>query len=74
VLATLAGDLSNRGDPGGELLLIRRGAVRILLPLGGGGHLTLATFGRGNFFGEMAFLDGSVRSADAVAEAASTFS
>ena len=59
-----------RGDPEGELFLIRRGTVRILLPLEGSGHLTLATFGRGNFFGDMAFLDGSVRSADAVAETA----
>jgi sulfate permease, SulP family len=59
-----------RGDAGGELFLIRRGAVRILLPLEDGGHLTLAAFGRGNFFGDMSFLDGSMRSADAVAERA----
>ena len=58
-----------RGDRGDELYLIRRGAVRILLPLGGGEAHHLATFGRGSFFGEMAFLDEEIRSADAVASA-----
>ncbi|MBI2753985.1 MAG: SLC26A/SulP transporter family protein [Betaproteobacteria bacterium] len=56
-----------RGDTGDELFLIRRGAVRIMLPLAAGGAHHLATFGRGNFFGEMAFLDQEVRSADAIA-------
>ncbi len=55
------------GDFGDELFLIRRGAVRILLPLGGQQEHHLATFGRGNFFGEMAFLDRAPRSANAVA-------
>ena len=50
-----------------ELYLIRRGIVRIVLPLAGDSYHNLASFGRGNFFGEMAFLDGGVRSADAVA-------
>jgi len=56
-----------RGDTGDELFLIRRGAVRILLPLSERQSHHLGTFGRGAFFGEMAFLDGAVRSADAVA-------
>ncbi|MGB7543709.1 MAG: SulP family inorganic anion transporter [Burkholderiales bacterium] len=56
-----------RGDAGGELFLIRRGAVRIMLPLSDRQGHHLATFGRGNFFGEMAFLDRAPRSADAVA-------
>ena len=56
-----------RGDAGDELFLIRRGNVRIQLPLEGGKHHNLAYFGRGNFFGEMAFLDRGTRSADAVA-------
>lgn len=56
-----------RGDPGDELYLIRRGIVRILLPLESGKHHNLATFARGNFFGDMAFLERSNRSADAVA-------
>ncbi len=56
-----------RGDLGDELFLIRRGSVRILLPLDRRQAHHLATFGRGDFFGEMAFLDGEPRSADALA-------
>jgi len=58
-----------RKDPGDTLFLIRRGLVRISLPLKGhvGVH-HLATFGRGDFFGEMTFLDGEPRSAEAVAQ------
>jgi len=55
-------------DTGDELFLIRRGAVRIVLPLEGGQTRHLATFRRGAFFGEMAFLDHDPRSADAIAE------
>ena len=57
----------SRGDASDELFLIRRGAVRIVLPLSDHVSHHLGTFGRGAFFGEMAFLDGEVRSADAVA-------
>jgi SulP family sulfate permease len=57
----------SRGDLSDELYLIRRGAVRIILPLEGKGGYHLASFSRGDFFGEMAFLDGQPRSADAVA-------
>lgn len=56
-----------RGDTGDELFLIRSGAVRILLPLTERQSHHIGTFGRGAFFGEMAFLDGEPRSADAVA-------
>lgn len=63
-----AGDkIFKRGDSGDELFLIRKGAVRIVLPLSEKQSHHLGTFGRGSFFGEMAFLDGDVRSADAVA-------
>jgi SulP family sulfate permease len=63
-----AGDtIFSVGDRGDELFLIRKGTVRIILPLGGRQIRHLATFGRGSFFGEMAFLDGEARSADAVA-------
>lgn len=55
------------GDTGDELFLIRRGLVRIMLPIGGQQSHHLSTFGQGGFFGEMAFLDGAARSADAVA-------
>jgi len=56
-----------RGDAGHEIFLIRRGAVRIVLPLTGKQGRHLATFGRGDFFGEMSFLDRDLRSADAYA-------
>lgn len=56
-----------RGEGGDELFLIRRGTVRIMLPLSGRTPYHLATFSRGDFFGEMAFLDADRRSADAVA-------
>ncbi len=55
------------GDTGDELYLVRRGAVRIVLPLSDKESHHLATFGRGDFFGEMSFLDHDARSADAVA-------
>ncbi|HEY0844843.1 MAG TPA: SulP family inorganic anion transporter [Noviherbaspirillum sp.] len=55
------------GDTGDELFLIRRGLVRIMLPLGPQQSHHLSTFGQGSFFGEMAFLDGAARSADAIA-------
>lgn len=57
-----------RKDAGDELFLIRRGAVRIVLPthFGKESH-HLATFGRGDFLGEMTFLDREPRSADAIA-------
>jgi SulP family sulfate permease len=57
------------GDRGDELFLIRRGEVRIEFPVGAGRHRTLAYFGRGNFFGEMGFLDQRPRTASAVATA-----
>jgi len=56
-----------RGEGGDELLLVRRGSVRIMLPLDAKQSHHLATFGRGDFIGEMTFLDGAARSADAVA-------
>lgn len=54
-------------DEGDALYLIRRGEVRIELPLEDRRRY-LGTFGRGDFFGEMSFLDGSQRSADAIAK------
>ncbi|MBI3581666.1 MAG: SLC26A/SulP transporter family protein [Nitrospinae bacterium] len=56
------------GDSGDELFLIRKGEVRILIPLDEKQVHHIATFGRGAFFGEMSFLDGSARSASAVAQ------
>ena len=56
-----------RGEGGDEIFLVRRGVVRISLPLADGRAHHLASFGRGGFFGEMAFLDQQPRSANAVA-------
>jgi SulP family sulfate permease len=56
------------GDTGDEIFLIRRGSVRILLPLKGGKYHHLATCSQGNYFGEMAFLDNQQRSANAIAK------
>ena len=65
-----AGDrIFARGDAGQELFLVRRGLVRIEIALNDREQLHVSTFGRGDFFGEMAFLDGGARSADAVAAA-----
>ncbi|MDP3009648.1 MAG: SulP family inorganic anion transporter [Methylococcales bacterium] len=55
------------GDSGDELFLIRRGTVRILLPLKGVKYHHLATFSGGDYFGEMGFIDGHPRSANAIA-------
>lgn len=56
-----------RGENGDELFLIRCGDVHIMLPLNDRQGIHLSTLDRGNFFGEMAFLDGAPRSADAIA-------
>lgn len=56
------------GDTGDEIFLIRKGDVRIALPISDTQSYHISTFGQGNFFGEMAFLDGAARSANAVAE------
>ena len=55
-----------QGDGGDEIFLVRRGAVRIMLPLERGKFHHLATIGRGDFFGELAFLDRGQRSANAI--------
>lgn len=63
-----AGEIIFRlGDAGDEIFLIRKGAVRIMLPISSQQRHHLGTFGRGAFFGEMGFLDDSDRSADAEA-------
>ena len=56
------------GDQERELYLIRRGVVRIMAPISGSRQLHhIATFGRGDFFGGLAFLDDRARSDTAVA-------
>jgi len=56
-----------QGDEGDEIVMLRRGIVRILLPLAGGKIHHLATINQGDYFGEMAFLDKGLRSANAIA-------
>ena len=56
------------GDQDQNLYLIRRGAVRIMAPISGSRQLHhIATFGRGDFFGGLAFLDDRARSDSAIA-------
>ena len=56
-----------RGQPGDEIFWIRRGVVFIFAPMGAGRTRHVASFGRGDFFGGLAFLDGQPRGNDAVA-------
>ena len=55
------------GDVSDEMFFVRKGTIRIQLPIEGKRSHHLATFGKGDFFGDMAFLDKETRSADAVA-------
>jgi SulP family sulfate permease len=58
----------NLGDQNRELYLIRRGAVRIMAPISGSRQLHhIASFGRGDFFGGLAFLDDRPRADNAIA-------
>jgi len=55
------------GDPGDAMYLIDVGTVRISITDADGVVVTLAELGSGDFFGEMAMLDGHGRSATATA-------
>lgn len=57
----------HRGDPGGLLYIISKGKVKITYSTPDGQEALLAIFGAGDFFGELALLDDSPRSATAVA-------
>ena len=67
-----AGDaLFRAGDQGDAMYLIEKGRVRISITDNDEKEITLAELAQGDFFGEMAIIDGKQRSADAtVAEAA----
>jgi uncharacterized membrane protein len=52
------------GDTGDSMYLIERGRVRISIRDADGSDVTLAELAGGDFFGEMALLDGKPRSAD----------
>ena len=58
--------LFRAGDDGNAMYLIERGKVRISVQATDGHEMTLTELGRGDFFGEMALLDGQKRSADAI--------
>ena len=64
-----AGDIVYaHGDTDANLYLIRSGEMRIMGSVGGSSRLChIATFGRGEFFGGLAFLDHRPRGNDAVA-------
>ena len=57
----------HQGDPGDSLHIVNTGAVKITLPSLEGEEAIIATLRRGDHFGELALLDGSPRSATAVA-------
>jgi SulP family sulfate permease len=63
-----AGDtIYARGTPGDELYWVRRGKVRLVAPLEANKTKPVASFGRGDFFGGLAFMDNQPRPHDAVA-------
>ena len=63
----------SRGEPGDALYMIRRGSVKIFAPIGAGRTRHIASFGRGDFFGGLAFLDGRPRGNDAIAATETEF-
>lgn len=56
-----------KGDPGGSMMAVVRGRVKICTYSPDGRELVLNFIDRGGLFGEIAVLDGRPRSADAVA-------
>ncbi|MEA2536117.1 MAG: family transcriptional regulator, cyclic receptor protein [Chloroflexota bacterium] len=58
----------HQGDPGDSLYIIESGSVKIVLPSPEGEEgAIIATLSHGDFFGELALLDGAPHSATAVA-------
>jgi uncharacterized membrane protein len=59
--------LFRAGDAGDGMYLIEQGTIGISMKAADGQQLTIAELGRGEFFGEMAMIDGKPRSATATA-------
>lgn len=58
----------HQGDPGDALYIVESGSVKVVLPSPEGEDAAIiATLDRGDFFGELALLDGADHSATAVA-------
>jgi CRP-like cAMP-binding protein len=55
--------IMHQGDPGDALHIVAAGAVKIILPSAEGEEAIIATLRPGDFFGELALLDGEPRSA-----------
>ena len=58
-------ELFHKGDKGAGMYLIESGHIRICITDEDGHEVTLADLAQGDFFGEMALIDGRNRSADA---------
>lgn len=56
------------GEPGDQMFVVLEGEVEILKSTQAGSAKTLTTLGKGEFFGEMALVDSSLRSATAQAK------
>jgi uncharacterized membrane protein len=59
--------LFRAGDAGDGMYIIEQGTIGISMKAADGQQLTIAELGRGEFFGEMAMIDGKARSATATA-------
>jgi CRP/FNR family cyclic AMP-dependent transcriptional regulator len=60
----------SKGDPGNSLVAVISGTVKISISSPDGRSAILNLIGAGEIFGEIALLDGSARSADAIANSA----
>ncbi|MDD2389470.1 MAG: cyclic nucleotide-binding domain-containing protein [Desulfobacterales bacterium] len=59
--------MSRKGDEETTLYIVKSGSVKIVLPSDMGNEVTPVILSEGDFFSEMALLDGLPRSADVVA-------